>query len=222
MNKLFNPILMLFFLIAFSSCEVNCSAQQYPWPIKKPQVGWLNGRYNTAPVRNGYIVKMGGDTIRGLIKFLRYNSRFTTYMPILPTGTKTVIEVPRKDILYMRVYYDDTENNTHFSDFFNIDNNKDIWRLVAKKNDVAIYDNYIPDPKVSHGYSMVLMTESEKNCIYYYFFFPSNNINRRVLRFINRRYKTSFNKTDFKKREDMFDYILDKENEKEKFDKNSN
>jgi hypothetical protein len=62
---------------------------------------------------------------------------------------------------------------------------------------------------------MLLFVKNERTTIYNYFFFPSRYVNRRVLRFINKRYKTSFDKNRFKTVQEMFNYILEREVESE-------
>jgi len=155
--------------------------------------------------------------LRGTIKLLP----FWGFYPILPTGkilASDVIKIQTSNINYIRVY--NVEGNSfnrrnNFTDFININHAGILWRLIAKKNDISIYDDELWGSNTL-GAKMILIAYKEITKIYSKaapdpYVKPIYPL---LLKFINNRYKTSFTKKDFKTNDDLLDYILDKESEK--------
>ena len=128
--------------------------------------------------------------------------------PILVTETKTVREIVLPDIASMRIY--DDKPGGHYVDYINLPYTFYLWRLDARKKDVAIYDDELRGGTHFH---MILVTPTARITIYKGTQWPFYNskINIVLTRFINQRYKTVVQWGDFTSTQEILDYILDKE-----------
>jgi hypothetical protein len=186
---------LLFFLILFSTC---IWAQERKWPVQ-----YGNRLNNSAPIWEGLIVLKNNDTLKGFIKLLLFTSAY----PILDTGTNKVQDVNINDISLMRLYAHSPDGP--FTDFINMNYHPILWRLLGRKNKIAIYDNALKSGIIK----MILVNPNKRIWLYngFTWFFNGGNMNHLLIRFINKRYKTSFKEKDFRATQDMIQYILDKE-----------
>lgn len=185
---------VLFFLTLFSN---GMHAQERTWPIQ----------YRTridkgAPIKEGFIVRNNNDTLKGFIKLLPISN----YYPVLDTGTNIVKDVYFNDIILMRVFDHSTEGP--FTDFVNLHYKQTLWRVLGKKNNVSICDMAL-----QMSSKTILFTPNKRIKIFGVwasFWHGEDNL---LIKFMNKRYKTTLKDEDFKATQDMIDYILDKENE---------
>jgi hypothetical protein len=175
------------------------------WPVayKYPQ--------QKADVQKAWIVK-NTDTLKGYVKLIH-----AKYFPIIPDGAEwtptTIINVEVADITYMRLYDESADKSNRYSEFFSIGDSR-LYRLVAKKNDVKIFDHFLTGGAWQN--KTLLITPGDTTKMFSWIAFESHFQDQRplLLKFINKRYNARLRKSDFKSRQDMIEYILDKENEK--------
>jgi hypothetical protein len=177
-------------------------AQGRPWPIN---YGYTPMR-RSPPIR-GYIVLTNGDTLKGYLKVFA----FYDYYPILDTGTNKVQDIYFSDIGSMRIYFNSPFEYSFkgYTDYVNFGDRHFLWRLDWKKKDVAIYDDML-NMGMHH---LIMVTPKARITIYKgrQWFSMYDKIDSQLIRFINERYKAGVSEGDFKSREDIIDYILDKE-----------
>jgi hypothetical protein len=158
------------------------------------------------PIR-GYIVLSNGDTLNGYIKVFA----FFDYYPILDTATNKVQDIFFSDIGSMRIYFNSPFDYSFkgYTDYVNFGDRHFLWRLDWKKKDVAIYDDML-NIGMHH---LIMVTPKARITIYKgrQWFSMYDKIDSQLIRFINERYKAGVSEGDFKSREDIIDYILDKE-----------
>ncbi len=199
MNNVLRFISLFFITLIILAGENRTYAQKNnsDWPVHASTSGSFGFTYNATPVSIGYILLKNGDTLRGRIKLLVYYSpiRYISFVPAGKNNTWDVVDVPREKINYVRLYSDSLRNGNHFTDFVNLEN-KDLWRLIKEKDNVKIYDNYNPVDGESFGEKMRLVSGGKNIQIYGNTIFGTDNISRRLLRFINKRYKQKLN-SDF-------------------------
>jgi hypothetical protein len=236
---LFRYILFVLLILSSLSCKIvtpnskdnvwngyksDCTSKPIRynyWPPDDLHFGKGTLYGNIRPVEKGFVALKNNDTIFGLIKI-----NFTIPLPVLPNGKKAAGDIIRYDgheINYFRVYNDSVTNTQCYLDFvplpipYNSCQALHIWRLLGKKNDISIFDlfayGYNNPNKIAYLYKTILF--SKNNYIKLYTWYPFRGIRGSLERFINRRYKTSVHKKDFKTIREMINYILDKENEKE-------
>ena len=171
------------------------------WPIVSyPSAG-------NVPVEAVYIAT-NYDTIEGYTRMaIPYD------FPIIPKGVawlkKNVRHIPIDEVTYMRVY--DYDFDSHFYEFRKI-SFYHLYRVVAEKGDVKIYDNFL---KIRSWKNRTLLVKPKDTIqLFSWFAFCSHFGNQRplLLRFINRHYHLKLREKDFKTKQDMIRYILDKEN----------
>jgi hypothetical protein len=163
-------------------------------------------RFGRAPIKEGFIVLTQGDTLKGSIMVLAINP--DSY-PILVSGAQRVQEVFLPNIAHMRIF--DGKGGWPYFDYINLHFTWFLWRLDGKKKDVAIYDDTL---RGGDHHRVILVTPTTRVRIYNGQDWAFNNswLISRLTRFINRRYHAGVKKEDFKSTQDIFDYILDKEN----------
>ena len=204
--------------------------------------GYIHGKnpLNSAPIEYGVVNLKSGDTFTGLISFYKPVGRYFD-VAVLPdsgvlqgyllqfygnkTGALRNSTDGKIDVSNFRIYQDSINKNC-YSDFVHLpDYNKapNFWRILGKIDNVEVVDKvrfrshlHSNDWK-SFAYlgrrKMLLITKDGYAQIYRRILF--RNVNKSICRFINKRYHTSFRKTNFKSTGAMIDYILDKENEKQ-------
>jgi hypothetical protein len=173
-------------------------AQERKWPVR-----YGTRMDNGAPVKEGYIVLKNNDTLRGFIKVLPITDSY----PVLDTGDNQVRDIYVKDISVMRLY--DHSPEGPYNDFFNLNYKHFLWRLIGKKGDVSMYDDQLR----SGILQITIFTPTKRMKLYskWTWFICNSNMDKMLVRFINRHYKVQFSEDDFKSTSDMFDYILDRE-----------
>jgi hypothetical protein len=208
-----------FFIFIFSGCFQSLkslSKDERTFPMA------YCGPGNPGAVEQGYIVLMNNDTLKGRIKLTPCGGT----LPILPLGKQKADDIHyinRDDINCIRLYKvfdnDPCKLDKQYTDF-EILSDGGVWRLLAQKNDIKFYDDY--NGPISEIITMALVVKNERINLYstWAYTLHFDNPKPLVLRFINKRYKTSFHRNDFKTEADMINYILDKENEKLKADTN--
>jgi hypothetical protein len=171
------------------------------WPI----VSYPSARNVT--VEAAYIAT-NYDTIEG------YTQMAIPYdFPIIPKGVawlqKNVRDIPIDEVTYMRVY--DYDFDSRFSEFQKISYGR-LYRLVAEKGDVKIYDNFLHIGSWKNKTLLVKPKDTIQLFGWFSFFIHFGNKRPLLLRFSNRRYHVKLREKDFKTKQDMIQYILDKEN----------
>ena len=203
MNRLFGKSLPLLLAI-LSTCSFGqeVTAQGRSWPVN---YGYTPMR-RSPPIR-GYIVLTNGDTLNGYIKVFA----FYAFYPILDTGTGKVQDIYFSDIGSMRVYFNSPYDYSFkgYTDYVNFGDRHFLWRLDWKKKDVAIYDDMLH----TGMHHLIMVTPKARITLYKgrQWFSMYDKIDSLLIRFINERYKTGVSLGTFKSREDIIDYILDKE-----------
>ncbi len=211
----FNSLFFIALIILVDENLTYAQKKDFNWPVRSSTTSSSGLAYNATPVSIGYILLRNGDTLRGRIKLLVYSPPIHS-ISFLPTGRNDaihVIDIQRERINYVRLYSDTLRNGNNFTDFVNLEN-KDLWRLIIEKDNVKIYDNYNPVDGESFGEKMRLVSGGKNIQIYGNTIFGTDNISRRMLRFINKRYKQKLNSSFFPDDDSMVIYILSKENER--------
>lgn len=148
------------------------------------------------------------DTIEG---YIRMNSEGV--YPIIPKRMAWLPEnvkyIPINLVTYLRVY--DYDFDSRFSEFRRIGNGH-LYRLVAEKGEAKIYDNFLEMGTWKN--KTLLVGPKDTIQLFGEFAYSLHFGNKRplLLKFINGRYHAKMRKRDFKTTEEMFNYILDKEN----------
>jgi hypothetical protein len=162
------------------------------------------------PIQRGYIfLDAPPDTVKGLI---RQADISTGNYLILDSATKTFGALDLSDIVAIRLFSGNT--NDFYTDYFNIHYQSSLWRLWARKDGVAIYENTYP---TAPGGRMVLVTPYGKiNMLHFMSFLLHNDggLDAPLIRFVHKRYKTNVSIDDFKSTTDVCTYIVEKENER--------
>jgi hypothetical protein len=203
MNRLFGKSLPLLLAI-LSTCYYGqeVTAQKRPWPVN---YGYTPMR-RSPPIR-GYIVLTSGDTLKGYLKVFAFHD----FYPILDTGTNKVQDIYFSDIGSMRIYSNSPYDYSFkgYIDYVNLGDNHFLWRLDGIKKDVAIYDDMLR----LGMHHLIMITPKARITLYKgrQWFDNYDKIDPLLVRFINERYKTGVSVENFKSREDIIDYILDKE-----------
>ncbi len=193
-------------LMSFCGCESKITPMMSTWPI----VQYPSTR--SVPVEAAYITTNYYDTIEGYTKMdIPYD------FPIIPKGVawlkKNVRNIPIDEVTYMRVY--DYDFNSHFYEFRRI-SYYHLYRLVAEKGDIKIYDNFL---HIRSWKNRTLLVKPKDTIqLFGWFAFISHFGNQRplLLKFINKRYPIKLREKDFKTKQDMIQYILDKESARPK------
>jgi len=187
---------LLLVLLFFSVAE----AQEIKWPVSSNTYGRY-GQY--ALIRQGYIVLVNRDTVKGFIRF----SRALYYYPVLDTTTHIVRNISFSETEVMRLY--DGPLDGSYTDWFHLPHSGTLWKVLAKKNDVALYEN------VGFGPPLILVTPNEKIKLIHKaatIIHNDSGYDAPLIRFIRKRYKSNY--TDFGTTGDIYTYIVEKENEK--------
>lgn len=170
------------------------------------------------PVEYGEIFFEGDSMLLGMIRFTEDRPVHIRILPRGKTSAKDIIDFDENKITRVRIFDDSLKSSEWHLDFFNLSKQyclKNYWRLLGRKNDVAIYDDFTFEhtstPYISGG-TMILTHGKECIKIYHYgdFFTYRKPV---VKDFINKRYHQHFKTKDFKNVVEEIDYILDKENE---------
>lgn len=217
MNSVLRFIYLFLIALVIHAFENLTYAQKQvlDWPYRLAANAY-GASYNSSPISLGYILLKNGDTLKGRIKILVFSKIEFTYIPIVAMGKneiKDIQNVQRRNIKYVRTYSDTIEYSNNFKDFINLDD-KELWHLVAKKDSIIIYDNYLPGDTEIFGDDMILMSKSKKIKIYGNSIFHTNGVQPLLVRFINKRYKEKREITDFPDENAMLNYILTKESER--------
>ena len=184
------------------------------WPVTLGRQWLYSPMYNETRVQEGYIVLKSGDTLNGHMKVLPYSHGIFTAIPLLPPGGSTTYDVrsvTREKISSIRVYGNSSETGNDFTDFFNLGDNHELWRLLARKNELGIYDDYSSCFGHPFGEEMIIAANG-KRIVIYKNTFHREDVLPALLRFMNKRYKTHFTAHSFENKNAIFNYILEKEN----------
>jgi hypothetical protein len=192
----------LLLLISFSA---GTQAQRLNWPIPYyPRTGPRRLAYfEAAP---GYIVTSRADTVKGLIKLWPTGFSFE----VMDTATKKIRKVDVPDIVLIRAY--DGTTAASFSDYYNLPHQNSMWLLLAQKNNISIYRREL-EPSSPR---LILVTPDERKIIILsgrVDLFGNNALDAQLFHFIKKRYKISV-KQHFASTQDIYNYILEKENER--------
>jgi hypothetical protein len=190
-----------FCLLLILECRGTARAQEIKWPVHNYGYGWLGKVYQ---IHEGYIVTDGGDTVRG---FIRTSPVYSDY-PVFDTATRRIRTVGYSHIVYMRLFADSTKRV--YTDWLNIGYKGNLWILLAKKNQVAVYQNTLP-----YGPSLILNTPNGRIRLIHkggVITHNDNDFDAGLLRFIRKRYKSTY--TDFGNTGNIYAYIVEKENER--------
>lgn len=184
-----------------SGCYPKATAMMENWPV----VYHPNQRH--VAVQAAYIAA-NYDTIWGYTKLV---SRYD--FPVIPRGLpwskSNVRNVPIIAVSYMRLY--DYDFNSHFSEFRKLGDGR-LFRLVAEKGDVKIFDNFL---YLNSWKNKTFLIEPQQTVqLFSWFAYCLHFGNKRplLLKFINRRYHVKLHEKDFKSKEEMFSYIVVREN----------
>jgi hypothetical protein len=197
-----SPLVICCALMSFCGCFPAITPMMSRWPIVQyPSI-------RSVPVEAAYITT-NYDTIEGYTKMdIPYD------FPIIPKGVawlkKNVRHIPIDEVTYMQLY--DYDFDSHFYEFRRI-SYYHLYRLVAEKGNIKIYDNFL---YIGSWKNRTLLVEPKDTIqLFGWFAFTSHFGNKRplLLKFINRRYHVKLREKDFKTRPDMIQYILDKEND---------
>ena len=200
---------LLFCLILNTS---NGVAQDINWPPKEWKdsvyVRYFKGSKFIDRNFYGKIVLTNGDTLRGIIRVTGLGCMF------LESGKFESMLITVNDINYI-LGYNVVSLGQNFYMLKKLPKRRDLYRLVAQKGNVAIYDLQPDDFKLNNlGAPMLLVTPKRSiRKIYGGFWFA--NKHKLILKFINKRFHQSFKESDFKTEMDMIDYILDEENKRQ-------
>ncbi len=198
--KKITPTLLL--LISFSA---GTQAQELKWPIPYyPNKGPRRVLYFAA--RMGYIVTSRADTVKGLIKL--WQSHF--YFEIQDTSTKRITNVHIPTIVLIRAYNGRIESS--FSDYYNLPYQNSLWLLLARKNNISIYRRELDGSPAR----IILVTPDDRRIKILSgrgYLFRNNDLDSLLVHFIKKRYNISV-KDHFISTQDIYNYILDKENER--------
>ena len=181
------------------------------WPVTLGRHWLYSPMYNDTRVQKGYIVLKSGDTLRGHMKVLPYSHGIFTAIPLLLPGGSTTYDirsVKRENISSIRIYEDSSENKNDFTDFFNLGDNHALWRLLARKNELSIYDDYSSCFGHPFGEEMIIAGNNKRIVIYKNTFYPEDVLPA-VLKFANKRYKAHFTANSFTDENALLNYILD-------------
>ena len=129
---------------------------------------------------------------------------------MLPEGTQgknKIVLIKWKNIRSIRVFAK-TFYGRNYIDLFNL-GSIGLWRLIAQKNGIAVYDAYLGSYSGEFADLMLVTKDQRIKMVTTYFrlFDPR----QKLARFMNRRYKTHIRKKDFESVEEMIDVILDRE-----------
>jgi hypothetical protein len=192
--------LFFFLLSAFSAVE----GQEVKWPPH-----YYGHQRSYPPIQQGYIFLGSSDTVKGLIRYADIS--LGNYL-MLDSATNAFRTFNLSDIAAVRVFSGDS--NDFYTDYFNIHYQSSLWRLWARKDGVAIYENTYP---TAPGSRMVLVTPYGKiNMLHFMSFLLHNDggLDAPLIRFVHKRYKTNVSIDDFKSTTDVCTYIVEKENER--------
>lgn len=204
-------VLQLFvFILLLQSCQLGYSLQS-KWPKRGT---WRDERsYDFMPVKKGYVVNINHDTTIGLVKLVH-----PWAIPILPENKNhenDIIKVKLDSVESLSVYYDTTIKKE--TKYVNISYKSTLWRLLAKQNNIAIYDNNYPATNYNVYYGKtILVTGIERVKLFTYIGYISRlgNTKPLLLKFVRKRYGTNTDSVRFKDKQEVIEYILKKENEK--------
>lgn len=176
----------------------NAKAQGDRWPV---HYGKLID--DDAPVVKGVLLLQSGDTLSGWIKLLRFRKGY----PLWPGPGSGVADVGLRQIRSMRL--DIPFMKEDHTDFVNIGYKPYLWRRDGQKGDAAIYDNELN----ANGTLMILVKAGRIVKLYHKmaWVLHDGNVDPLLVKFIDKRYKLSLRETDFRTRQALIDFILDKE-----------
>lgn len=220
-------IMIIQFICLWVLSNPIIAQKRYAWPYYNVSKGRFV-LYNHTPIQPGIIVYRNGDSLKGQIKIppgYEFNR-----CSIIPEGTmlrlKNIIDVYPEQIKNIRIYDDSAE--TRYTDIVSLKykNKERLWRLLGKNNSASIYDDAIntydntlaafkyEDPYKSNYYTIAMMLVTGNEAIRIYHRPHLAKPYGIVLEFINKRFKTHFEKKDFNSTGDLIKYILKKEGKK--------
>jgi hypothetical protein len=194
----------LFLLLALVGCW-RVSAQRRYIPMD-----WGN----PTPPQRGYAVMCDGDTARGLIKVNVGTSTF----PLLDTVTRGSRLLGYPFVVRLRVFSGGADAaDAIYTDYVNLHYKHKLWRLIASRGDVALYDDFD-----RQGLPHVLLVSRGKKIKAYtamgWLVHDGNGSDewnmRAMLRFIRRRYQVRLREGDFGSLGALYQFILIKETER--------
>ncbi len=207
-------ILFLILLLQGFAATAQYSKRSQDWPAYAGEGTVGQSLYNRTQVLYGTIFLKNKDTLQGRMKILSYKGGSYFFIELLPTGLNgfwDIRRIDRKRIDYIRAYIDPTLSDSLSMEFVNL-NDKDLWRVLAKKEDIYIYDNFYPGrPHSALGEEMILVGEDKRWIRIFNHINYGENVIPALLNFINKRYRIHFQQSDFKDEWAMIHYILDKE-----------
>jgi hypothetical protein len=166
---------------------------------------------NPTPPQRGYAVMCDGDTVRGLIKVISGTSTF----PLMDTVTRGSRMLGYPFVVCVRVFLRGADAvETSHTDYVNLHYKHKLWRLIARRGDVALYDDFD-----RQGLPHVLLVSRGKRVKAYtamgWLVHDGNGSDewnmRAMLRFIRRRYKVRLRAGDFGSLQAVYGFILEKE-----------
>jgi hypothetical protein len=169
---------------------------------------------NPTPPQRGYAVMCDGDTARGLIKVISGTSTF----PLLDTVTHGSRLLGYPFVVYIRVFSGGAKAvDSMYTDYVNLHYKHKLWRLIARRGDVALYDDF-----ERQGLPHVLLVSSGKKIKAYtamgWLVHDGNESDdwnmRAMLRFIRRRYKVRLREGYFGSMKAAYGFVLEKERER--------
>lgn len=169
------------------------------WPIAYYPTRWQ------VPVETVFVVTKR-DTVEGYTKL-------AGGLPVIPRGVtwelKNVKYFDIESVRYMRLY--DYDFNSLFFEFRRLSYGH-LYRSLAEDGKAGIYDNYLGLGEWKNR--SLLVAPKDTIQLFSWFAFMSHFGNKRplLLKFIKRRYHVKVRNKNFKTKQDMIRYILDKEN----------
>jgi len=216
---MFKVVLQLcFFTLLLQSCQLGYSLQS-KWPKRGT---WRDERsYDFMPVKKGYVVDINHDTTIGLVKLVH-----PWAIPILPENKShesDIIKVKLDSIESLGVYYDTTiEKETKY---VNINYKSTLWRLLAKQNNIAIYDNGYPATNYNVYYGKTILVNGKERIKLFSFIGYLSRLGHTkplLLKFVRKRYGTNTERVSLRDKQEVIEYILKKENERAKMENKVN
>ena len=202
-------------LLQITGCFINPAQRKLDnkWPDHKVS-GFTPEEI--AAVNEGYILKKNGDTLKGYIKMVINYDRGQTMndVPLLPfneRGENDIIRVALDDIDYVRLKSPRDSTTTDYMPIHGL-----MWRLEGRKGQVSMCSIILGENYSKSAWSEEWLLVIGNKLVD----IPLTAGNSGVwhpnfaylLQFINKRYGENFDKKHFKGKQDMVNYILDREN----------
>ncbi|NIG54546.1 hypothetical protein [Chitinophaga sp. Cy-1792] len=211
-------------LILLTACGTSRYVNRYEatqWPVTLPQHPpdkRSKKVYNNAQIAPGTIYFNNQDAVSGWIKLVPYHPelKHTIKIPIIKsqdTDDERISRVGRENIDSIRIF--PSKPDRHGTALFVPVVPMKFWRAIAVRNQTGIYvprfimalhDKYYP--------YIILYSEGQKHTILKRFFHgdvKGKHIRHALVKFIRHRYGIHKRVNDFKDEHEMFNFILDQE-----------